>query len=334
MTDAVDPPENGIPPEVIASVATLASLAAADVSTVILVVRQDDDVLDFSQVRPTPRAVAALSTVVQAAAKAYSDIELIPYSPAGLTTGHERMWIRVADVPMLQAIAGNADPANMPLFDPRKSPLAQLQLATMRVEGDGATAVFIQSLRGNQIVAQSNRVGMIVKRGIVDLPGKGDILLFSRNIDTVVVGSFAFFRDRPGFQRLFGYLQEMQQQAAATFQSVTATLQIEGLEAMATVVTGSASMLGKMASIQRKLNQYPQYKAALTMPNLVKFISEHPECGVKVQGEGGAAQLVFMNDAQHRFKILKLLDDDYLRSQLTALDYEANSKSAPVKRGK
>jgi hypothetical protein len=39
---------------------------------------------------------------------------------------------------------------------------------------------------------------------------------------------------------------------------------------------------------------------------------------------------VFRNDPQHRFKILKLLDDDHLRSELTTLEYEANSKGLPV----
>jgi hypothetical protein len=101
---------------------------------------------------------------------------------------------------------------------------------------------------------------------------------------------------------------------------------------MATAVIGTPQMLGKMASIQRKLNQYPEYKAALTMTNLVAFVRSHPECQVDTRGEGEQAQLVFRNDVQHRFKVLKLLDDDYLKSQLTAMDYEANSKSAPVKR--
>ena len=55
-----------------------------------------------------------------------------------------------------------------------------------------------------------------------------------------------------------------------------------------------------------------------------------PEYQVDITGDGDAARLVFRNDAQHRFKILKLLDDDYLHSELTSLEYEANSKSAPL----
>ena len=66
------------------------------------------------------------------------------------------------------------------------------------------------------------------------------------------------------------------------------------------------------------------------MLKIVEFAEDHPECGVEIAGTGDSAQLVFHNDPQRRFKILKLLDDDYLHSELTALEYEANSKSAPL----
>ena len=89
-------------------------------------------------------------------------------------------------------------------------------------------------------------------------------------------------------------------------------------------------MLGKMASIQRKLNQHPAYQAALTMDRLTAFVQTHPECEVEIAGEGDDVRFVFRTDAQHRYKILKLLDDDYLQSQLTTLNYATNSKSAPV----
>ncbi len=313
----------------------LGTLIKGEVANVILMIEQANGLLDFSRLRPTPRALPALSRVVQTAATSYSTCELIGYASAGLTAGRERMWIPVADVPMLRAIAdGATDPANMRLFNPSKSPLDELRLGAMRVSIGPVTAIFVQSLTDNQVLAQSTRIGMMVKRGVIDLPPKGDILLFSRSVDAVLVGEIAFFKDRPGFQRIFGYLQEMQEQAAATFKVVTGTLRIDGLDIMTGVVTSSPAMLGKMASIQRKLEKYPKYKAALTMSNLVKFIGSHPECGVDVRGIGGEAQLVFQNDPQHRFKILKLLDDDYLRSELTDMDYEANSKGAPVERPK
>jgi hypothetical protein len=295
-----------------------------------LMTRQPDG-LDFSQLRPTPRAATVLSEVARTCATSYSASEVIDYGPGELTSGLQVMWLPAADVPMLQAIADQArDLANIQVFDPRHVALGRLRLAAMRVALGDSSAVFLQSLTGNQVVAQSrNRVGLVVSRGLIDTPRRGNLLLFSRDIAATIVGDVVLFRDRPGFQRIFGYLQEMQLQASATFAAVTEGLRIEGLESMAQVVTGSPAMLGKMASIQRKLNQYPQYKAAYTMPKLIDFVKRHPQCEVEVTGAGDAARLVFQNDAQHRFKILKLLDDDYLRSELTELDYEANSKSAP-----
>ena len=315
----------------IASWSSLADLVEADVSGVMLVLQGRDEPPEVSQLRPTDRAQPVLTGIARAGARVYADSEIIPYEPATLAGDGQIMWIGVAAVPLLTAIVDEVgDLADMPIFDPGTSRLSNLQLAALRVEVNGTVAVFLQSLRGNQVVAQSRRVGVIVRRGVIDLPPRGQMLLFSKDVAAVIVGGIAFFQDRPGFQRLFGYLEELRAKADETFHTVTTGLSIVGFEQMATVVTGSPAMLGKMASIQRKLDDYPQYRAALTMPNLVAFVRKHPECEVEIQGDGDAAQLVFRNDAQHRFKILKLLDDDYLRSQLTELNYEANSKSAPI----
>jgi hypothetical protein len=315
----------------VAALASLAPLAEATVSGVMLIAGQKDEPPDVSQLVPTERALPVLSGVTQAAASAFVDCELIGYEPATSTADGQVMWIAVAAVPLLKAIVDeSADLADMPVFDPARSSLSNLQLAAMRSERNGAVAVFVQSLRGSQIVAQSRRVGVIIRRGVIDLPPRGQMLLFSRDVAAVAVGEIAFFKDRAGFQRLFGYLEELRRRATATFQSVTTDLSIAGVSQMAVAVTGSPAMLGKISSIQRKLDQYPQYRAALTMPKLLDFVQKHPECEVEITGEGEAAQFVFRNDPQHRFKILKLLDDDYLRSELTALEYEANSKSAPI----
>jgi hypothetical protein len=317
--------------QAVAALATLAALAEASVSGVMLIAGKKTEPPEVSQLRPTERALPVLNAVVQTAAVAFVDSEVIEYEPATSTVDGQIMWIAVALVPLLKAIVDeSADLADMPLFDPAKASLSNLQLAAMRAEANGSAAVFIQSLRGSQIVAQSRRVGVIIRRGVIDLPPRGQMLLFSRDVAVVVVGDTAFFQDRAGFQRLFGYLEELRERAAVTFQTITTDLRIAGIDQMAAAVTGSPTMLGKMASIQRKLDKYPQYRAALTMPKLLEFVGAHPECEVEISGVGDAAQLVYRNDPQHRFKILKLLDDDYLRSDLTSLEYEANSKSAPI----
>jgi Domain of unknown function (DUF4868) len=317
--------------DAVASLTTVAQLAAGEVATVMLMTRQADGLLDFWQLRPTPSAVSVLNEVARNAATRYAASEVIDYEPSALTSGPQVMWLPVTNVPMLQSIADEVgDLANIDIFDPARANLGRLRLAAMRVTNNAASGVFLESVSPGQVIAQSrNRLGLLVRRGTIDTPPQGNLLLFTRTIAAVIVGDVVLFSDRPVFQRLFGYLEEMQQRATETFLAVTAGLQIEGIEAMGDVVTRSPAMLGKMASIQRRLDTYPQYKAAYTMPKLVDFVNRHPQCQVEISGSGEDARLVFNNDAQHRFKILKLLDDDYLRSELTQLDYDANSKSAP-----
>lgn len=43
----------------------------------------------------------------------------------------------------------------------------------------------------------------------------------------------------------------------------------------------------------------------------------------------GHTQLVFRSEPEQRFRIRKLVDDDYLRSSMTDHRYEVNSKTEP-----
>lgn len=309
----------------------LATLRDASVSGVMLVEQRKNEPLQLHQLWATGEAELALNEVVRAATIAYSDCELIAYGPAAVAGDGQVMWIDATQVPLLLAvIEESSDLANMPLYDPGVAELRNLRLAAIRADANGVSAVFLQSLRGSQIVARSRTRGFLLRRGVIDTPKDGELVLLRQDVAVVVVGQIAFFKDRAVFQRLCGYLDELREKAAATFDSVTRNLQIQGWEEMRGAASGSTPMLGKMASIQQKLDRYPKYKDALTMPRILQFIGEHPECGVEVAGTGDSAKLVFRSDPQHRFKILKLLDDDYLRSELTDLEYEANSKSAPL----
>ena len=317
-------------PGAIEELASLATLQNGRVSGVVLAAQPADGSAEITQLQPTQAAIAPLGTIIQQATRRYAGCEVIDYQPAGSPADGQVMWLDTADVPLLKHVLEESDDlANLPRFDPRNHSLADMRLTAMRVETDTVTAVFVQALRGSQVVAQSTKVGVLVRRGVLDVP-KGDLVILTSDVTAVLTGSYVFFRNRSAFQQLTGLLEELRQQAAATFQAVTADLRIDGSEQMATAVVGAPAMLGKIASIQRKLDRYPQYREALTMSKLVPFVQLHPECGVEVVGEGDDARLVFRNDAQHRFKILKLLDDDYLKSELTTLEYEANSKSAPL----
>lgn len=286
--------------------------------------------LEISQARLTQDATSVITEVVRKTASEYVEYEVVDYQPASSPADGQVMWINNQDVPLFgQLFSDFEDLANVSLLNPRDPNLKHLRFAVIRAEVGTSHAIFLQFLPANQVVARTKRLGLVFRGDTLDTP-KGEIVMLGNDFIAVLIDSFVFFKDRKMFQQLFGLMEEMRKQASKTFKAVTAQLRIDGFEKMLDVVGGSPAMLGKMASIQRKLNRYPEYAKAMTMTNLVKFIGEHPQCGVEITGHGEAAKLVFRNDPQHRFKILKLLDDDYLHSQLTALDYESNSKNDPL----
>jgi hypothetical protein len=314
------------------ALATLAQVEQSQVTTVTVVLQPPSQPVQLAMLRPTEEASGALHGIVADAADEYRDCEVINYEPSTSVMDGQVMWLPVTAVPLLQAVTP-VDSANLPLFDPGKSKLTQLRFSVIHAESVQAEVIFVQALRSNQVVARSKNLGAMVRKGVIDVPKRGEFFLLRRDMAAVVTGGVVFFRNRQAFQRLFGYLDELRQQAEQTFALISADLKIEGLDAMRTAVTSSPAMLGKMASIQRKLDQYPEYREALTMPRLKAFADAHPDCEVEIVGDGDAAHFVFHGDPQRRFKILKLLDDDYLRSELTTLEYEANSKSAPLAAG-
>lgn len=85
-------------------------------------------------------------------------------------------------------------------------------------------------------------------------------------------------------------------------------------------------MMKKLLSIEAKLSS-PEYADALKMDRLLVFLDQNPQLEIPIDRTGPEPALVFQKDAQHRWQLLKLLDDDYLRSDLTDITYEANSKT-------
>jgi hypothetical protein len=307
---------------------SLGRLADSEITGAVAIARSPKKVVEAAHLTLKAKADEMLLSLAQNAAREWSSCSVVGYAAAALAAdGHPR-----ADVPMFDAVTqGFGDLSNLPQLDTKSAFFRNLEIAATRLEHDGVEGVFLFSFRSDSPNLRSKKKArMIFRSGALDGPSEGTEAVLAKQVTAVLIGDFAFFRDRREFQDMFGLLEEMKEQASATFKLVTENLRIEGFEEMMTAVTSTTTMLGKMASIQSKLEKYPAYKKALTMPKLVAFVKANPACQVEVVGRGSDTRLVFRNDAQHRFKILNLLDDDYLKSELTGLRYEANSKTLPT----
>lgn len=151
-------------------------------------------------------------------------------------------------------------------------------------------------------------------------------LVIDRALRLVSVDGAVVMRTSTAYQQIFGTPPELRAQAEKAYAASFGTLPIAGGDRLAAACRTDPNMMRKLVSIQAKLEQ-PGYAAALTMPNLVAFVRAN-QIAVQIEDpDGPTPRLVFDSGPQRRWDLLKLLDDDFLRSDLTQLRYEANSKT-------
>jgi hypothetical protein len=252
---------------------------------------------------------------------------LLSYGPAVLIPPSHCMHVPQHAAATLQAIQVVVDGANADAFDPKADHAKHATMVALRFStASGQTATFYR-VADTLLQFSKNKVYSLVRRdGQYDRLEPADLLLMRAEFDVIVILGHAFFFLKPTFERAFGFFEELRQASATTFDRVSARLRISGIDELRAACTSQPQMMAKMASIKRSLDEDPDYAAAMTMPNLLAYVEENPAVNIEIAGTGRGRSLVFNPSLATRFQILKLLDDDYLRSVLTHRTYEAASK--------
>jgi len=154
-----------------------------------------------------------------------------------------------------------------------------------------------------------------------------ETLLFDKSFDFVVASDITLIMRLDAFQGSLDYLAEVRARAAEILRTVTVQVPIANFDEFSAAVCRQLGMISKLASVAARFTSDPAYAASMTLEKITQFASAHPEHLIDLEGPTNDQKLVFYPDPQRRWKILKLLDDDYLFSELTSREYDANSKS-------
>jgi hypothetical protein len=179
-------------------------------------------------------------------------------------------------------------------------------------------------------LAKAKRLAAIFRGGGFDKLDD-EVILFNQSVDAIAFHGYVFFMAKGVFERAFGFVEDLKRHAAQTFDRLIGILRIDGMEEFRRSATSDINMMAKMASIWRKVEANTDYVEAVSMENLLKFIDMNDHVEVETVGEGAARSLVFKSSPKTRYKILKLLDDDFLTSGLTDMDYLVDSKGDPLR---
>ena len=287
----------------------------------------DNDVVRGHQILTTPEATAAIAEIAKGTIAKVIDSTQIEYGPTILIPPSHCMHIanrKAANLTQIQTVVETRDFDEYVATDQYANKIVLLA-ANFQINDDLNVTVY-KIMESSLQLKKKRTLNLILKNGKYDRLEASQLLLIKNEFDVVVIKGYAFFFTKTRFEQTFGFLGELRDSSGRTFDSVTTHLKIKGRDELRLACMSQPQMMAKMASISRSMAANPEYAAAMTMPNLLRFIKDHPNLGIETAGVGDDEEIVFNSSPVSRFKILNLLDDDYLSSKLTEIEYEANSK--------
>ncbi len=123
------------------------------------------------------------------------------------------------------------------------------------------------------------------------------------------------------FRRIFDQIAEVLKKAKAAAGELHQMVPIANFADFENACSSDSRLADKLLSVRGR-DYFSQLSYQMLQPVINQFNLTIPTETVQ-----GQTHLVFEPEPAKRFGILKLIDDDYLRSSMTGHGYEANSKS-------
>ncbi len=145
---------------------------------------------------------------------------------------------------------------------------------------------------------------------------------FEESIDCISHNGFMFVINKNNFQMMFHFLEEVQATAQETLETINYGLPIQNFDELIQTVNGSKTMLNKLKKIAAK-----PYIKDLKMSDVKKIIDQN-HLPIEIKIVDGQEKIFFNPKAKAREKyaLLRLINDDYLESLMTGIDYEVTGK--------
>jgi hypothetical protein len=170
---------------------------------------------------------------------------------------------------------------------------------------DGRQAQFFRSFTASAELKRKRGAAFVSRNGTFTVV-EDAIFLFDDQIDCFAFGDYVYILRKRDFRRIFDQLQAVLRRAKKAAQDLHRQVPIANVLAV------------------RRRDYFGRLSYAMLAPVIAEFSLNIPTAEVD-----GVTQLVFASEPDQRFRILKLVDDDYLNSSMTDHRYEVNSKTDP-----
>jgi hypothetical protein len=324
MTDQRRSPQN--PADALASAADLPDGSSIRVSLFVEVPAESE--LRGFALNPAGGLASEFRESAQSFAKTMlAKRTLIQYNAGRKPEEYELVWLELVKASELRTVLSRAESATpMGLSDPSSGDAKRLRLLVVSVSKRLHHWIhFVRQTSIRARLARSRKIAAVLRDGAYDRL-EADVLLFDTTYDAIVSDGMVFIENQREFERGVSFTQGAAIAAAGTLQAISAKLRIRNYDTLVAAAIADANMIAKLRGIQAKMSASVLYADAMTMDRLVPFIKSSPQLQIDLEGPAGHEEFVFYPDIARRWRILKLLDDDYLYSKLTEINYDSNSK--------
>lgn len=194
--------------------------------------------------------------------------------------------------------------------------------AAVLTHRDGRQAFFFRSFTAAAELSRKRGAALVSRHGTFSVVEEA-IFVFDDQIDCFVFGDYVYVIRKRDFRRIFDQLTAVLKRAKKAARDLHAKVPIANFDEFEQACASDSRLADKVLAVRQR-DYFDQLSYQMLQPVITEFGLNIPTTQVN-----GQTQLVFRTEPDQRFRILKLVDDDYLRSSMTNHRYEVNSKTDP-----
>ena len=248
------------------------------------------------------------------------DLVLRHYDAGSKPESYEVEYMNLSEHDSIkQQISSLFSLANLGIFSVAEEFVSGLRFYVIVVQaGEGDPLYLFRSYSSKKELARSRSFGALFSGGHFDRV-RQPMFLFDQYIDCMSRGDDMFIFKKDKFQKIFRFFEMVLKAAKATLKTIEAKIPIANFDEFKKSCIGHLQMQMKLRNIAGKSDL-----EKVTIARIKKVLKELPQLGVEIKKKNGKEMLVF--NPSDKWALLRLLDDDYLKSLMTDKNYEVTGK--------